>query len=194
MKTAVESLLIRFGMALTAVTLPVVAQELPKSTTQAIKGTATVTTEQLKGTVAFVEGNKLAVTMSTGELRYFEPPESRRFLVDGKELTTRDLKPGTTLTATVTTTTTPITDRTTTIGTGTVWYVSGNSVVITLPNNENRTYTVKDSYRFIVDGQKASVHDLRRGMTISAEKIVEEPRTEITSDTVVVGHGPARTL
>ena len=51
-------------------------------------------------------------------------------------------------------------------------------------------YKVAESYRFIIDGQKASVHDLRKGMTVSAEQIVEAPRTEIAQDTVVTGHAP----
>ena len=128
--------------------------------------------------------------MSTGEVREFHTPESRRFIIDGKELTTGELKPGTKLTATVTTTTTPVMDRTTTIGTGKVWWVNGNTVIVTLPNNENRMYKVNDNYRFMVGGQPASVHDLRQGMIISAEKIVEEPRTEIATDTVVTGTAP----
>ena len=104
------------------------------------------------------------------------------------------MKPGTKLKATVTTTTTPVTDRTTTVGTGKVWFVSGNTVILTLPNNENRMYKVAESYRFIIDGQKASVHDLRKGMTVSAEKIVEAPRTEIAQDTIVTGHAPQQKL
>jgi hypothetical protein len=108
-------------------------------------------------------------------------------------VTVHDLKPGTTLSATVTTTTTPINDRTTTVGMGTVWWVSGNTVIVTLPNGENRTYTVKDEYKFTVEGNKnATVTDLRKGMKISAVKIVEEPRTEIVSDTVVTGQAPRR--
>src|SRR6185369_6191586 len=99
-------------------------------------------------------------------------------------------KVGTKLHATVSTTKTSVTDRTTTVGTGKVWFVSGNTVILTLPNNENRMYKVAESYRFIVDGQKATVHDLRKGMTVSAEKIVEEPRVEIATDTTVTGSAP----
>jgi hypothetical protein len=144
----------------------------------------------MRGTVAHVEGNNLVVRMSSGEIRYFQPPESRRFIIDGRELTLRELKPGTTLTATVTTTTTPVTDRTTTIGTGTVWFVSGPNVIITLPNGENRMYKVTDDYRFTVAGKKATVYDLRKGMRIAAEKIVEVPRTEMASNVVVTGQAP----
>jgi len=168
-------------------------QGIPQTTKESLKGTASVTTEKLQGKVEYVEGNRLVVRMTDGKIREFDVPASRVFTIDGRDLTVRDLKPGTTLSATVTTTTTPITDRTTTVGTGTVWWVSGNTVIVTLPNGENRTYNVKDDYKFNVEGNKnATVADLKRGMKISAEKIVEEPRTEIASDTVVTGQAPRK--
>jgi hypothetical protein len=163
---------------------------MPRTTKQQIAGTAAVKTEKLSGTVVVVEGNKLVVRMASGDIRYFEPPESRKFLIDGKELNVHQLKPGTRLHAAVTTTTTPITERTTTIGTGRVWHVAGNNVIITLPNGENRQYKVDSNYKFIVGGQKASVSDLRKGMVINAEKIVEEPRTELATDIAVTGQAP----
>jgi hypothetical protein len=168
-------------------------QKLPETTKESIKSKASVTTEQLHGTVEYVEGNHLVVRMTNGGIREFSVPESRKFTIDGRDLTVHDLKPGTKLSATVTTTTTPITDRTTTVGTGTVWWVAGKTVVITLPNGENRTFTVKDDYKFNVEGNKsATVSDLKKGMRISAQKIVEEPRTEIASDTVVTGQAPRK--
>jgi LPXTG-motif cell wall-anchored protein len=163
---------------------------MPRTTTEHVKGASTAKTEHLRGTVVYVEGNRLVVKMSTGDLRTFEVPDSRRFVIDGKEMTVSELKPGTKLTASVTTTTTPVTERTTTVGTGKVWYVAGNTVILTLPNNENRMYKVNESYRFMVNGQKASVHELRKGMVIAAEKIVESPRTEVASDVAVTGSAP----
>jgi hypothetical protein len=165
---------------------------VPATTKEEIKGAAEVTKEHLTATVVQVEGQTLLVRTSTGEMREFQVPKSRKFQIDGKQLSVNQLKPGTELTATVTTTKTPVTARTTTIGSGTVWWVAGNQVIVTLPNHENKLYTVEDSYRFIVDGQQATVHDLKPGMKISAQRIVEEPRTEITSDTVVTGHAPSR--
>jgi hypothetical protein len=182
------------AVSLAAVLMTGVAQQtLPQTTKDNIRGKATVTTEQLQGTVEYVEGNRLVVRMINGSIRTFEVPANRRFTIDGRDLTVHDLRPGTKLSATVTTTTTPITDRTTTIGTGTVWWVSGKTVIITLPNGENREYIVKDDYKFNIEGNaSATVSDLKKGMKISAEKIVEEPRTEITSDTVVTGQAPRR--
>ncbi len=191
MKTTNRRIRTGLWIALVTFALPVAAQQMPRTGTERIEGTPTVETKQAEGTVIHVEGNRLVVRLSTGEIRVFEPPESRTFVVDGKEVHANELKPGTKLTATVTTTKTPVTQRTTTVGTGKVWFVSGNTVIITLPNNENRMFTVKDSYRFIVNGKPASVHDLKKGMTVSAEKIVESPHVEFASNTSVVGHAPA---
>src|SRR4051812_32625200 len=178
------------AMVFTAVSATVMAQQMPKTTSEQTRGTASVITEKLNGTVVAVEGNDLLVRMSSGGFRTFNVPESRKFTIDGQDVSVHDLKPGTRLTATVTTTTTPVTERTTTVGTGKVWYVSGNTVILTLPNNENKMYKVKEDYKFNVHGQPASVHDLRKGMVISAEKIVEEPRTEVAANTTVTGHAP----
>jgi hypothetical protein len=174
----------------TLLSLTVAAQQMPQTTKESIRGQAQATTEQLSGTVLQAEGNTLVVKMSNGNIRTFNVPESRKFIIDGNERTVHDIKPGTKLQATVTTTVTPVTDRTTTVGTGTVWFVSGNNVILTLPNGENRQYKVQESYRFNVNGQKATVHDLRKGMRVSAEKIVEEPRTDLATNIAVTGQAP----
>lgn len=169
------------------------AQQMPKTTTQRVKTGSTTKTDQLSGTVVAVDGNTLVVKMASGDLRTFSPPESRRFVVDGKELSLRELKPGTKLKATVTTTETSVTDRTTTVGTGKVWYVAGPNVILTLPNGENRQYKVGKDYKFNVNGQPATVFELRKGMTVSAEKIVEVPRVELASNVTVTGTAPEPT-
>ena len=172
-----------------AATVSALAQQ---STAERLKGSATVSTSQLKGEVVQVEGRDLLVRLSTGEMRTFRVPETRRFLIDGKELTVRDLQPGTTLTATVKTTTTPITVRTKSVLSGRVWFASPPNVILTLPDGQNKQYVVKDkSVKFMIEGRPGTVFDLRKGMNVSAEKIVEEPDVEITTDTAVVGQAPA---
>jgi LPXTG-motif cell wall-anchored protein len=162
-----------------------------QTTTERMPGNATVSTSQLEGVVLLVEGNDLLVKLPTGHLRTFHVPETRRFLVDGKELSVHQLQTGTSLTATVTTTTTPVTVRTKSRLSGKVWYVAGTTVILTLADGQNKQYAVKDDVRFTVEGRPATVFDLRKGMNVSAEKIVEEPSVEITANTTVVGHAPA---
>jgi len=160
------------------------------TTKEVIQGDATVSTEKLSGVVTYVQGNTLVVNLSTGEMRTFTVPESRKFVIDGKELTVHDLKPGTSLNATVTTTTTPITERTTTNGTATVWFVNGSNVILTLPDGTNKMYKAKSDFKFRINDREATVNDLKKGMKITVEKIVAEPRTEVASNTVVTGSAP----
>jgi hypothetical protein len=45
---------------------------------------------------------------------------------------------------------------------------------------------------FDVDGRKVEAMELRPGVNLTATKIVEPPRTEITTDSVVTGVGPKK--
>jgi len=165
--------------------------QMPQTATEKTTGAPSITTSELKGEVVYVEGNNLVVKMSTGEIRSFnDVPESRKFLIDGKEVGVRDLKPGTKLTATITTTSTPVTVRTRTVGSGKVFFVSGNNVILTLPHGENKQYKVTKDVKFNIEGKPGTVSDLRKGMVISAEKIVEEPIAQIASNTEIVGQAP----
>jgi hypothetical protein len=154
-------------------------------------GDAKVTQEQITGEVVVVEGNWLLVKLQpSGQFRYFNIPPGRQFLIDGQNKVIKDLRPGTILTATAITTAQPITVRTTSVTNGTVWYVAGNYVILTLASGENREYIVPPSFRFVVEGKPAAVTDLRKGMKVSGEKVVEEPRTEISTKTLITGKGP----
>ena len=159
--------------------------------TEAIKGTAKVTTEQLTGEVVWVLDNTLVAKMHPrGFYSVFSVKPGREFVIDGQTKHIGDLKVGTVLTATVTTTTQPVTVRTTSNLKGKVWWVNGNYVILTLENGENKEYNVPDSFKFMVEGKPASVFELKQGMNVSATKIVEEPHTEISEATVITGKSP----
>lgn len=112
-------------------------------------------------------------------------------MVDGKTITVHELKPGTTLTATYTTTTTPVNDRTVSNLSGKVWFVSGNTVILTLPDGTNKMYKAQPHFTFKIDGNdKADVSNLRKGMNVSAEKIVEEPSVIVANNTEITGTAP----
>jgi hypothetical protein len=167
-----------------------IAAAQPTSTKTSTKTGATTSTREEQGTVMLVDGNNVVLRMSTGEIRSVTAKEGAVAMIDGKETTVKDLKVGTKLKATYTTTTTSVLDRTVTVGSGKVWYVAGNNVILTLPNGENRQYKVANDYKFTVNGKPATVFELRKGMMVSAEKIVEEPRSVVESGRVITGEAP----
>ena len=174
------------GVALLVAVGTVQAQVTQKK--EEVLGAATVVTEQLTGEVASVEGNMLVIkVIPRGYYAVFNVKPGREFIIDGQTRHIGDLKEGTVLTATVTTTTQPVTVRTTNSVEGRVAWVNGNYVVLTLKSGENKEFKVPESFRFIVGGKSASVHDLKRGMDVSASKIVEEPRTDVSEKTVITG-------
>ena len=143
------------------------------------------TTNRVTAEVVEVDGNYLLVKLESGEVRVFNVSEDRRFIVDGKPLTVHQLKPGTILTATFTSKP-PVGAPVATV-TGKVWYVSGNTVILTFPDGTNKSYTVPASYEFTVNGEPATVSKLRKGMKVKAYRIPEPPAVEISYDLEVTG-------
>ncbi len=143
------------------------------------------TTRTLTCEVVQVQGTNLVVKMESGELRAFNVSPQRRFIIDGKPLAVGQLKPGTRLTATFTST--PPAGAPVTEVTGKVWYVAGNAVILTLPDGTNKSYNVPASFQFDVNGQTATVRDLRKGMRVTAHKIPELPAVEFTYDAEITG-------
>jgi len=177
------------GLALLAMTGSLRAQT--KSTAQKTKGSVHVESTRMTGVVDWVQGNTLVAKMQpNGDYRVFIVPPDRQFEIDGQIKHVGDIKRGTVLTATVLTTTQPVTVRTTSVLNGTVAWVQGNYVVLTLDNGENHEYQVPASFKFVVEGKPASVSELKQGMKVSATKIVEEPHTEFSSKMVVTGTSP----
>ncbi|MCI0441838.1 hypothetical protein L0244_35335 [bacterium] len=142
---------------------------------------AQTTTEVRSGTVTSVQGNHVIIKMSTGEEKHFDVPDDFRLTVDGKEISVHELKPGTKLTRTITTTTEPKTVYTSVVKQGTVWHAQGTTVIITGADRQNRQYTVPDWIKFEVDGKEVSVYDLKKGMRVSATIVTETPSTVVTS-------------
>ncbi len=180
------------GMALlTLLAGPGVLRAQSQTTTQKTKGSVHVQSARMTGVVDWIQGNTLVVKMRPhGDYRVFVVPADREFDIDGQIRHIGDVKRGTVLTATVMTTTQPVTVRTTSSLSGTVAWVQGNYVILTLENGENHEYHVPATFKFVVDGKPASVSELKTGMKVSATKIVEEPHTEISSKTTVTGTAP----
>jgi hypothetical protein len=145
-----------------------------------------------RGEVYAVDGNDLIVKMEDGTFRHFpDVPESARATVDGKQLGIHDLKPGMKLQRTITTTTTPQTITTIQTVTGKVWHVTPpTSVILTLENNTNQQFKIPRDQKFNVDGQMLDAFALKKGMQVTATKIVEVPAVVSTTQKSVTGKMP----
>ena len=141
------------------------------------------TTEVKSGKVVAVDGNHVIIKMSTGETKEFDVPDDFKVTVDGKEVPVSELKPGTMLTRSITTTTEPKTVYTTSVKNGTVWYASGNTVILTGADGKNRKYdSVPDWIKFEHNGKPIQMGDLKKGMKVSAT-IVTESQSQVVSTT-----------
>jgi hypothetical protein len=151
-----------------------------------------VVTQVESGEVVTVSGNDLVVKMADGTIRHIaNVPESARVTVDGQQLGIHDLKPGMKLQRTITTTTTPKTVTTVQSVTGKIWNVMPPvSVILTLEDGKNQRFTIPKGQKFNVNGQMLDAWGLKKGMTISATKIVEVPETVVTKQTNNTGTMP----
>ena len=166
------------------------AQVQTESTTAHGQSTHEVKVERAE--VLYVTGNDLVVKMEDGEVRHIpNVPESSKVDVDGKELGIHDLKPGMHLQRTITTTTTPRMVTTVQSVRGKVWQVSPpNSVILTLEDNSNQRFTIPKGQKFTVDGQTTDAFGLKKGMMISATKVVEVPETVVSQHHELTGRMP----
>jgi hypothetical protein len=143
--------------------------------------------------VVRVSEDDLIVKMEDGTIRDFpNVSESARVEVDGKQLGIRDLRPGMKLQRTITTTTTPRVVTTVQTVTGKVFQAMPPlSVVLTMEDGTVQQFTVPKGQKFNIDGQMLDVFALRKGMTLSATKVVEVPETVVTQQRKVTGTIPA---
>ena len=150
-------------------------------------GTSQVTIE--RGEVLYVAGNDLMIKMEDGSLRHFpNVPESARIKVEGKLLSVHDMKPGMKVQRTTIITTTPQTVTTVQTVTGKVWHIQApNVVILTLADGTNQQFRIPKDQKFDVDGQMVDAFALKKGMNVTATKIVEVPTVEVAQTKTVTG-------
>jgi hypothetical protein len=149
----------------------------------------TVETTVESGEVVYVEGNGLIVKMQDGSLRDFTNiPESARVVVDGREVGIHDVKVGMKLERTITTTSTPKTITTVQTVSGKVWQVMPpSSVTLILDDGTTQQFKIPKDQKFNIDGQMVDAWGLKKGMKVSATKIVEVPEVHVTQEHKVTG-------
>jgi len=183
-------LVLAMGFVCLALTTSLNAQVKTDSSTTAGQASQEVQVE--RGEVVYVSGNDVVVKMEDGTIRHVaNVPESARISVDGKELGVHDLKPGMKLERTITTTTTPKLVTTVKSVKGKVWNVTPpSSVILTLEDGSNQQFKIPKGQKFNVDGQMVDAWGLKKGMLITATKVVEEPVTEVSVQRSVSGSMP----
>lgn len=184
------SLVLAVGALCLAFTLSMSAQVQTDTSTQTGNTAATTTVE--RGEVVYVSGNDLVVKMEDGTIRHFaNVPESTKITVGDQQLGIHDLKPGMQLQRTITTTTTPKTITTVKSVTGRVWQIlPPNTVILTMENGKNQQFKIPSGQKFNVEGQQVDAWGLRKGMKVSATKVVEAPETEVTHQRELTGTMP----
>jgi len=174
-----------------AMVLTVAAAQAQTTSSQTVAGATKTETVTMTGEVVEVQGNWLLAKMQPlGNYSLFNVQPGREFIIDGQKKLIGDLRPGTVLTGKITTKTTPLAARMINQINGTVMWAQNTYVTLRLDNGDVKEYKVPDSYKFMVEGKSAAVQDLRPGMKVTATKIVEEPQTEISVETVITGKAP----
>jgi hypothetical protein len=178
------------GAMFLAFVVSVSAQVQKTESTSSEPSTKEVKVERAE--VVLVSGNDLVVKMEDGTIRHFpNVSESARATVDGREVGIHDLKPGMKLEKTVTVTTTPQMITTVQTVTGKVWHVTPpNSVILTLEDGTNQQFKIPKGQKFNVDGQVLDAWGLKKGMKVSATKVVEEPVTKVERESQISGSMP----
>ena len=144
--------------------------------------------------IVYVEGNDLVLKLENGRVEHLVVPDSDKFTIDGKEISVYELVPGTKLTQTITTTTTPRYVNSVRTIEGKVWHVNApKSLILTLPENKNQVFDVPSHAKFTIDGKEKTVFDLKKGMKIKATVVTDEEHTVVEQSKFAFGQAPSQT-
>lgn len=157
------------------------------SAQQTSNGAEEIQVQYNHSTVVLVEGNHLVTKTADGKLEAVFVPEDFQFHMGDQALSVHELKPGMTVTETVTTTMKPELLTTVEVTGGTIRNVAGDRVTIKDANNKLHTYVIPPWSKVEIYGQRMSVYNLKAGMPINTTIYTERPVTiaEVTSKTTV---------
>jgi hypothetical protein len=185
------SLVLAVGALCLAFALSMSAQVKTKASAQTAGKATSITTVE-RGEVVYVSGNDLVVKMEDGTIRHFaNVPENVRITVGDQQLGIHDLKPGMKLQRKITTTTTPKVITVVKSVTGTVWNVNPPlSVILTMEDGKNQQFKIPKDQKFNIEGQMVDAWGLKKGMKVSATKVVESPLSVVTEQRKLTGAMP----
>ena len=189
---AVTHVAVRYATLALALAIPSVGAWAQDATTVSVQhGTATYKTEVKNAEIVYVQGNDLVLKLEGGKVEHLVVPDSDRFTIGGKDVTVRQLKPGTKLTQTITTTTTPrYVNKVRTIK-GKIWHVTPTGrVIVTLPDGTNQVYNIPSHAKVTVKGKPMTSFGLRKGMTFEATIVTDSSESVLERTKLAVGEEP----
>jgi len=178
------------GALCMAFALPSAAQVQTSKTVAHGEPTKSVKVE--RGEVVYVSGNTVIIKGEDGELRHFNNvPDSVTVNVDGQQLNVHQIKAGMKIEKQTITTTTPRVVTTVQTVTGKVFHVAPpNSVILTLEDGTNQQFKIPKGQKFTIEGKETDAFGLKKGMKVSAQRVVEEPETVMTQEVARTGKLP----
>ena len=151
-----------------------------------IASAQTASVEVKSGTVMQVYGNHLVVKMADGQYKDIDVPEGFMFNVNGKEVPVSALVPGTELTATIMTKTTPETVEVTEVKKAYVVKRSGQTIVLRGEDGKYKQFNkVPENVKLMADGKEVRYDNVQAGQYITAY-IVHKGVTEVTEQEIAV--------
>jgi hypothetical protein len=152
-------------------------------------GAEAQTTHQIdvnRGTVVYVAGNDLTVKMEDGTVKHFVVPAHYSLSVDGKDVMVQDLKPGTKLTQTITTTTED--QLVSEVRTVDVKVLESKPPYLTIASGDKiKHLRVPEGTKFTVDGKEMMLADLKADMQIKGTVVTTVPTTSVSQGKRVIG-------
>jgi hypothetical protein len=143
------------------------------------------------GKIVYLSGDDVVIKTEDGALRDFDLPKGDTINVEGKQLNIHQLQVGMNVEKQTITTTTPRVITKVETVTGKVWHVSPpNSVILKLENGENQSFKIPQDTKFTINGQETNAWGLRKGMTITAQRVTEIPETVVMQQVKRTGTMP----
>ncbi len=151
------SLILGIGLLAAAATVATAQQPSVTKITQSGQSMTSTSSRVVHVVIDSVNGNKVVAEDAAGKATEYTIPDGFKFQLDGKDIGVADLKPGQHVTATITTTTTTTPVYVTTIKSGKVLVVSGQSIIVRGPHG-NQVFSNQDAVKrnatIMKNGQK----------------------------------------
>ena len=189
---AIPHVAVRYATLALALTMSSIGAWAQDTTTKSVQhGVPSYSTEVRNAEIVYVQNNDLVLKLEDGKVKHLVVPDSDKFTVGGKEVTVRELKPGTKLTQTVTTTTTPRYVNTVRTIKGKIWHATPTGrVIVRLPDGTHPVYTVPSNANVTVKGKPQTSFGLRKGMTFGATIVTDSSETVLGRSKSAVGEQP----